>query len=151
MVARVVNRDRLPELVAAADPDAELELVIEAAARAIFGRIGVGGLALAVGPDHRLARSAHRARPAMIADRHIFIVGQQRIVGPELLADVGRMMNPDIEIAVVADQARHVQPYFAVADEVRLDVVAIAFVGQQFAQAQPKLALRPPARAPARH
>ena len=56
MLARLADRDRRPELVAAADPDAELELVIEAAARAIFGRIGVGRLALPVGPDHRLAR-----------------------------------------------------------------------------------------------
>ena len=149
MLGRLADRDRLPELVALADPDAELELVIEAPARAIFGRIGVGRLALAARADHRLARGAHRACTAVIADRHIFVVGQQRIVGPELLADIGRVMDADVEIGVVADQARHVHPNLALADQLRLDFVAIFFLGQQFGQAQAQRVLRPgPARQP---
>ena len=111
----------------------ELELVIEAAARAVFGRVGIGRLALAIGADDRLARGADRAGPAVIADRHIFVVGQQRIVGPELLADIGRVMDADVEIGVVADQARQVHVDFALADQMDLDIVAIALVGQQFA------------------
>ena len=49
----------------------------------------------------------------MIADRHIFVIGQQWIVGPELLADIGRVVNADVEIGVVADEARHVHPDLA--------------------------------------
>ena len=78
----------------------------------------------------------------MIADRHIFIVGQQRVVGPELPADIGRVMNADVEIGVIADQAGHVEPDLALADQLRLDVVAIALVGQQLGQARPQLAVR---------
>ena len=41
----------------------------------------------------------------MIADRHVLVVRQQRVVGPELLADIGRVMDADIEVGVVADRA----------------------------------------------
>ena len=42
----------------------------------------------------------------MIADRHPLVVRQQRIVGPEQLADVGRVVDADVEVGVVADRAR---------------------------------------------
>ena len=78
----------------------------------------------------------------MIADRHIFVVGQQRIVGPELLADIGGVVNADVEIGVVADQAGHVQPHLALSDQVHFDIVAIALVGQHFGQSLAQRALR---------
>ena len=78
----------------------------------------------------------------MIADRHIFIVGEQRIVGAELLADIGRVMNADVEIGVVADEAGHVQADLALPDQSRLDIVAIALVGQDLRQLLAQLALR---------
>ena len=53
----------------------------------------------------------------MIADRHIFVVGKQRIVGPELPADIGRVMDADVEIGVVADEAGHVQPHLGLTDQ----------------------------------
>ena len=140
MLARLTDWNRLPELVAASDPKAKLELIIEAPARSVFGRVGIGRLALAAGADHRLARRPHRACAAVIADRHIFIVGEQRVVGPELPADIGRVMDADIEIGVIADEAGHMQPDFALADQLRLDVVAEALVGQDLGQAQAKLA-----------
>ena len=45
----------------------------------------------------------------MIADRHPFVVRQQRIVRPEQLADIGRVVDADVEIGVVADARRQVQ------------------------------------------
>ena len=45
----------------------------------------------------------------MIADRHPLVVRQQRVVGAEQLADVGRVMDADIEVGVVADRRRQVQ------------------------------------------
>ena len=66
----------------------------------------------------------------MIADRHIFVVRQQRIVGSELLADVGRVVNADVEVGVIADQAGHVQPNLGLSDQLGLDIVAVAFVAK---------------------
>jgi hypothetical protein len=66
----------------------------------------------------------------VIADRHIFVVRQQRIVGPELLADIGRVVDADVEIGVVADDARQVHPHLGLADQLGLDVIAIANVRQ---------------------
>ncbi len=134
MLARFSDRDRLSELIALADPDAELQLIIEPAAWPIFRSIRVRRFALAAGADHGLARGAHRTRPAVIADRHIFVVRKQRIVGPELLADVGRVMNADVEIGVVADEAGDMKSDLALTDKLRLDVVPISLVAQELAQ-----------------
>src|SRR6185369_12873677 len=61
---------------------------------------------------------------------------------PELLADVGRVMDADVEIGVVADQAWHMEAHFALADQAWLDVVAIALVAEDLLQPQAKRALR---------
>ncbi len=145
MVARFGDRDRRAELVAAADPEAELELVVEAAARPIVRRVRIRRLALPAGAHHRLARRPHRARPAVVADRHIFVVGQQRAFGPELATDIGRVVDADVEVGVVADQAGHVHPHLALADQARLDIVAVALVAEQLGKAQPKVAMGVPA------
>ena len=39
----------------------------------------------------------------MIRDRHVPVVRQERIVGTELLSDIGRMVNRGIEVGVVSD------------------------------------------------
>ena len=129
MLARLADRDRRAELVAARRSRCR--------ARAHNRGGGSGHIrahrrrAPCAARSGRITGSpdgAHRACAAVIADRHIFVVGQQRIVGAELLADVGRVMDADVEVGVVADQARHVHPHFALADQLRLDVVAIALV-----------------------
>ncbi len=45
----------------------------------------------------------------MIADRHVFVVRHQRIVGPEQLAGIGRVVDARKEVGVVADRGRHLQ------------------------------------------
>ena len=40
----------------------------------------------------------------MIADRHVFVVRQQRIIRTEQLAGIGRVVNAGKEIGVVADR-----------------------------------------------
>jgi hypothetical protein len=40
----------------------------------------------------------------VIADRHVFVVWQQRIVGAEQLASIGRVVNAGKEVGVVADR-----------------------------------------------
>ena len=103
---------------------------MEPAAWPVIRGLGIRCLALTVGPDHRLARGADRARAAVVADRHIFVVGEQRIVGPELLADVRGMMNADVKVGEVADETRHVQPHLCLADQLRLNLVAVLLVGK---------------------
>jgi len=61
----------------------------------------------------------------MIADRHIFIVGQERIVRSELASDVYRMMDADVEIRIVADCSRHVERTLDRASEVRSEPIAM--------------------------
>ena len=78
----------------------------------------------------------------MRADRHIFVVREQWVVGAELLADVGRVMNADVEVRVVADEAGHVHPDLALPDQLRLDIVTIALVAQQFLETQAQGSLR---------
>ena len=90
--------DRCAQRIAFADPHAELELI--ESSRCVGSKIGasaLGGLVLAARADDGLARGAYRRRAPMIADRHIFIIGEQRIVGPELPPDIVRMMDADIE------------------------------------------------------
>ena len=38
----------------------------------------------------------------------MFVIGQQRIVGPELAADIVGMMDADIEVTIIADPRRQV-------------------------------------------
>jgi hypothetical protein len=73
----------------------------------------------------------------VIADRHIFVVGKQRIVGPKQLADVGCVMDPDIEIGVVADDAGKVHPDLGLTDQLGFDIVPVAVVRKEFDKAAP--------------
>ena len=83
------------ERVAAADEDAELQLVVEQLARA-EGRASRrrAALRLAAAGGAPACRSTHDRRgAAVVADRHVLVVGQQRVVGPEHRADVGRVVH----------------------------------------------------------
>ena len=53
------------------------------------------------------AADADRRGAAVVADRHPLVVRQQRVVGAELLADRGRVVDAGVEVGVVADLARH--------------------------------------------
>ena len=108
MLLGLVDRDRLAERIALADEEAELELVVEPLrwrrARAAHRRaLGLAARALEV-----LAADADRRGAAVIADRHPLVVGHQRVVGAEQLADRGRVMDAGVEVGVVADAAGHV-------------------------------------------
>ena len=53
-----------------------------------------------------MPRRHDRRGAAVIADRHVLVVRQQRIVGAEQLAGVGRVVDAGEEIRVVADRGR---------------------------------------------
>ncbi len=141
---RIGDVDRIAELIALADPDRHFELVIEPLRRTDRGRIGIGRLGLPLGPGHFAARYAHRAGAAVIADRHVFVVRQQRIVGAEQLADIGGVIDAGVEIGVIANVERQMEFAVARAIEQRFDRRLLAAIGQQFEQrvAQGRHALR---------
>ncbi len=56
---------------------------------------------------HRRAAHDHRRSAAMVADRNVFIVRQQRIVRPKHAPDVRCVKDRGVEIGVVADFDRH--------------------------------------------
>ena len=75
----------------------------------------------------------------MIADGNVLVVRQQRIIGTELLADIGGMMNADVEIGVVADMRRQVQRAGFRSMQARLHLVPVRIaLCQQFGQPQPQ-------------
>ena len=61
----------------------------------------------------------------MIADRHELVVRQQRVVGPELLADVGGVVDPDIEVGVVTDARRQMDVAVRGTVETALDLALL--------------------------
>src|SRR6476660_65616 len=75
----------------------------------------------------------------MVADGHIFVVRKQRIVGTELLADVGCVMDADIEIGIVADEAGHMNPDLALPEQLSLEVVAISFSTEDLSESLAKV------------
>ena len=63
----------------------------------------------------------------MIADRHVLVIRQQRVVGPELTADVHRVMNAGVEIRVIADFRRQMQCARRCVVHMRLDLRTMRF------------------------
>jgi hypothetical protein len=108
-IPRLRDRHRGAKRVVARDPDAEFELAIEPARRRVDGGWRVGRLELPARAGDRGARNAHRRGAPVIADRHVLVIGQQRIVGAEQFADRGGVVDADVEIGVVADAERQVQ------------------------------------------
>ena len=89
-----------------ADIHAELELEIHVARWPVARRLLVLPFALALRALHRRAADAHRRGAAVIGDRHVFVVRQQRIVGAEGAAGIGGVKDRRIEIGEVADRDR---------------------------------------------
>ena len=99
-----------PCAVARPDPHRQFELVIEIAAGAVARRVLVRQLALAVRPAHRDVRFAHRRGPAVIGDRHVFVVRVQRVVRVAAAPAIRGVVDAGEKIGEVADRRRQVQP-----------------------------------------
>ena len=67
----------------------------------------------------------------MIADRYVLVVRQERVVGPELTADIHCVMNAGVEIRVIADFRRQMQCACRCVVHVRLDLGTMRFVAQE--------------------
>src|SRR5262245_9573693 len=127
------NGDRRAQLVAGADPNAELELVVETAAGpeawVRFGR----PFALAVRAAKRRAGHGDGGGAPVIANRHVFVIGQQRIVGAEELTRVGGVVDAGEEVGVVADRGRKLEAAIVgavnEARPQRFDLGALASIG----------------------
>ena len=99
---------RVAQRIAFTHEDAQLQLNVEPLARAHHGHFGAGGHGLPLGAMKRLARHTNAGCAAVVANRHPFVVGQQRVVGAELLADVGGVVHRGVEVGVVANAGGHV-------------------------------------------
>ena len=88
--------------------------------------------ALAAGADDRRAARHDGAAAAVVADRQVPPVGQQRLlVGTEDPAHVGGVVERGVEVDVVADRERHPQLDLVERHQVGLDEVALGLVGDQ--------------------
>ena len=103
VLLRPLNRYRFAEIIPRSDEGADLQLVIEPATRGDERFRRTIGLHLAHRAAHGCAAGYHRRGPAVIRDRHVLVVWQQRLVGPEHAADVRRMKHRRVEIGVIAD------------------------------------------------
>ncbi|MNN25742.1 hypothetical protein D3C81_1392280 [compost metagenome] len=140
MECRFADRNRAALFVALADPDAQFQLQVHLRAGAESRHALPRRQGLAVGADHVGAGRNYGRGAAVVADRHVLVVGQQRVVRAEQLADVLRMVDADVEVGVVADARRQVHA----AGQLRLQqrraevfqaLVFRAVAGQQFEQA----------------
>ena len=103
MVERALDRDR--PVARNADHEAELELDVERPRRPEVARPALAGRAA-----HRRAARHHRARAAVVADRQLEPVRQQRlVVGPEHQPDVARVVDRRVEVDVVGHRERQGQ------------------------------------------
>lgn len=72
----------------------------------------------------------------MVANRHVLVVGQQRVVGAEQFADVLRVLDTDVEVGVVIDPRRYVHLAIgSTVQHVRFTRLQCAAFGQQRQQA----------------
>jgi hypothetical protein len=106
VVARAIDRDRRAVGIARAGDEPELELEVEVAARPErrTGRIRCHRLP-ARAPYRRAAHDDVR-RTAMIADRDVAIILQERRAGPKDRARIRRMLDRRIEVDVILDVDR---------------------------------------------
>src|SRR5436190_434244 len=125
------NCDRFAEGVAWPDPNAELQLVIQSTRRLENRHVGIGRFALAVRATHRRAGRPNGRNAAVIADRNIFVVWQQRIVGTQLLAGINRVVNAGKEVGVIANLRRHVYGARIGWAQVRLELALLGRAGRQ--------------------
>src|SRR5262249_19669911 len=79
VVTRPRDPDRLAQIVSGADPYRQLELVVELLRRTEARRVFVDRLTLTVRAPNRYPRRPHRGGPAVIRNRHVFIIRAQRV------------------------------------------------------------------------
>src|SRR4051812_32469757 len=103
----LVDRNALAEFVSGADIETGLGFIVETLAgselrklRGIIARLSLW--------TANFASAGNDARSAtVIADGHVLVIRQQRIVGAEHASDIRRVIDRRIEIRVVADVCRH--------------------------------------------
>ncbi len=94
--------------------------------------------ALALRALHRRAADAHRRGAAVIGDRHVFVVRQQRIVGAEGATGIGGVKDRRIKIGEVADRDR--QQHFGLRHRGQMPAQALvaAFGAESARQGKPQ-------------
>ena len=99
---------RFAQVVAGAYKDAQLQLHVQALARGQCRCCCSWGHGLADGTAKLLTRHANAGGAAVVTNRYPFVIGQQGVVGAELLAGVGGVVNGCEEVGVVTNAGGHV-------------------------------------------
>ena len=103
MIGGVTNGNGVAHVVALANPNAQLQFVIQTRAWT-EGRLGLTGRqGLAFRATHVGAGWTNGRGAAMVADRHVLVVRQQRVFRAEQFASVLRMLDTDVEVGVIVD------------------------------------------------
>ncbi|MNV15918.1 hypothetical protein D3C71_1066630 [compost metagenome] len=108
VIGGVANGNRVAHVVALADPDAQLQFVVQARARAERRFALTGRQRLAFRAAHIGTGRANGRRTTVVADWHVLVVRQQRVVRAEQFADVLRVLDADVEVGVIVDFRRQV-------------------------------------------
>ena len=93
--------DGFAERIACADVCADFQFIIEH--RAEGGCLASDRFGLSVGATDVGSAEHQRRGAAVIGDGHPFVVGQERIVGAEELADVRGVVDGGVEVGVVVN------------------------------------------------
>src|SRR3546814_12806928 len=102
MSGRLIDRNRGAKIIPGAYPYAHLQLIVQPLAGGQDGRIGIGSPDLSLRPFQRRAADLNRGCAAMLAYRHISVIGEQRMVGtkqpPNIFGDLksvvgGKMLS----------------------------------------------------------
>src|SRR3546814_3713656 len=109
MSGRLIDRNRGAKIIPGAYPYAHLQLIVQPLAGGQDGRIGIGSPDLSLRPFQRRAADLNRGCAAMIANRHIFVIGEQRIVGPTQPPNIFGVANAGVENGIIAYLRRQVE------------------------------------------
>src|SRR5579871_195913 len=106
MLAGFFNWNPGAERVASPDDAADFALVIHLLRRREDWR-ALAGLELAMRALDFRSTDNDRRGTSVIADGNVFVIWQQRVIGAEHAADVGRVKDGGVEIGVVANVDGH--------------------------------------------
>src|ERR1700716_2046263 len=131
MVGGIFDGDRLSQSIAGTDPDSKFQLIVETLGwpdhRSGFCR----WLELSGRTADRNARGNDAGSAAVIADRNVFVVREQRIVGTKLFSDICRVVDADIKISVVADARSKMERAFCSLNKAAFDFAGLGTVIRQ--------------------
>ena len=108
VIAGLGNRDGVAQFLPRSDPYSQFELIVEFGAKSKARRFLAGEPSLSLGTADRGAGNHDRGGPAVVSDRDVLIIRQQRCRPLMAQSPVVGMMDAGVEIAEAANGRRQV-------------------------------------------